>query len=89
MENIRLTIWKDRETGEVSIEAYKTKENAIQQAKSRIKEHCEDYNIKLEEKIAKKNENGEDFIIDFDNWYLRDGRHEKEIDVFSTTLYSN
>lgn len=74
---------------EVSIEAYETKERAIEQAKKRIEEHCEDYGIDFDEKIAQKDNNGGDLIIDFNNGYMRDGRHEKEIDVFSTTLYSN
>lgn len=88
MENIRLTIRKDRETMEVSIEAYETKERAIEQAKKRIIEHCEDYGIDCKQK-AQKDSNGDDLIIDLNNGYMRDGRHEKEIDVFSTTLYSN
>lgn len=88
MKNIRLTIWKDRETMEVSTTAFTTKEKAIEKAQERIKEHCEDYGIDCKQK-AQKDSNGDDLIIDLNNGYMRDGRHEKEIDVFSTTLYSN
>lgn len=82
-KTVWITLWKDRASGEVSITAFDTKQDAIREAQARIKEHCTDYNCDINAK------NGDDWLLDLKNGYLWDGTEDKEIDVINVPYYFN
>lgn len=77
---IYLTTRQDRETGEISQNAFRDEQKAIKLAQEWIQEHLKDYGLEMPEN------NDGDIFIDMGKWYMRDWRHEKCIDVIPVAL---